>query len=114
MKDILKMNIGIAGCGTMGLPMLEVLLKNKVKAITKDDYYITIDKKEIRNLRFFLEYDGPIKAPIQKDQKIASLLILDKDQIIKTIPLYASEKISKVNFFKSLITSINYLIWGDV
>jgi len=88
--------------------------KNKVKAITKDDYYFTIDKKEIRNLRFFLEYDGPIKAPIQKDQKIASLIILDKDQIVKSIPLYASEKVSKVNFFKSLITSINYLIWGDV
>ncbi|MDB3858211.1 D-alanyl-D-alanine carboxypeptidase [Pelagibacteraceae bacterium] len=88
--------------------------KNKVKAITKDDYYITINKKEIRNLRFFLEYDGPIKAPIQKDQKIASLIILDKDQIIKSIPLFSSEKISKVNFFKSLITSINYLIWGDV
>ena len=88
--------------------------KNKIKAITKKDYYFTIDKKEIRNLRFFLEYDGPIKAPIKKDQKIASLLILDKDQIVKTIPLYASEKISKVNFFKSLITSINYVIWGDV
>ena len=33
MNDIIKLNIGIAGCGTMGLPMLEVLLKNKIKAI---------------------------------------------------------------------------------
>ena len=38
----------------------------------------------------------------------------DKDEIIKTLPLYASEDLKKVNFFKSLITSINYLIWGDV
>ena len=36
MKNILQMNIGIAGCGTMGLPMLEVLITNKVKAIGYD------------------------------------------------------------------------------
>ncbi len=88
--------------------------KNKIKAITKENYYITLDKKDIRHLKVFLEYDGPIQAPIHKDEKIASLIILNKDEVIKTLPLYASEKISKVNFFQSLITSINYLIWGDV
>ncbi len=88
--------------------------KNTIRAITKDDYYITLDKKNVRHLKVNLEYDGPIKAPIHKDQKIANLIISEKDDIIKTLPLYASEKISKVNFFKSLITSLNYLIWGDV
>jgi len=88
--------------------------KNKIKAITKDDYYITLNKKDIRNLKIYLKYDGPIKTPIQKDQEIANLIVLEKDEVIKTLPLYASEKISKVNFFKSLITSLNYLIWGDV
>ena len=88
--------------------------KNKIKAITKDDYYITFDKKDIRHLKVYLEYDGPIQAPIQKDEKIANLVVLNKDEVIKTLPLYASEKISKVNFFKSLITSLNYLVWGDV
>tara|TARA_X000001036_G_scaffold114674_1_gene107706 strand:- start:203 stop:1354 length:1152 start_codon:yes stop_codon:yes gene_type:complete len=88
--------------------------KNKIKAITKDDYYITLNKKDIRDFKVYLQYDGPIKTPIQKDQKIANLIVLEKDEVIKTLPLYASEKISKVNFFKSLITSINYLIWGDV
>ncbi len=88
--------------------------KNKIKAITKDDFYITLDKKDIRHLKVNLNYDGPIKAPIQKDQQIASLTVLNKDEVIKTLPLYASEDISKVNFFKSLITSLNYLIWGDV
>ena len=88
--------------------------KNKIKAIAKDDYYLTLDKKNVRNLKIFLKYDGPIKAPIDKDQKVASLVVLDKDEIVKTLPLYASEKIQKVNFFQSLITSLNYLIWGDV
>ena len=88
--------------------------KNNVKAVTKEDYYITFNKKDIRHLRVTLQYEGPIKAPIKKDQEIAKLIISNKDEIVKSLPLYASEKISKVNFFTSLMTSINYLIWGDV
>ena len=66
------------------------------------------------HLKVSLVYDGPIVAPIDKDQKIAELVISKKDEIIKTLPLYSKEKVNKVNFFKSLITSLNYLIWGDV
>ena len=88
--------------------------KNKVIATTKEDYYLTNNKKDIRHLSVTIQYKGPIKAPIQKNEKIANLIISNKDKIIKTLPLYASESIVKVNFFKSLITSINYLIWGDV
>ena len=88
--------------------------KDKIKAISKEDYFITLKKRDIRHLKVSLEYVGPIKAPIRKDQKIANLIIKKKDEVIKNLPLYASEKISKVNFFKSLVTSLNYLIWGDV
>ena len=88
--------------------------KNKFKAITKKDYYLTLNKKDVKKLNVFLEYDGPIKAPINKDQKVANLIVSQDGKIIETLPLYAAEKISKVNFFKSLITSLNYLIWGDV
>ena len=35
-------------------------------------------------------------------------------RIIKKLPLYAAEDVKKVNFFRSLLTSLNYLIWGDV
>ena len=88
--------------------------KNKLKVYAKENFYITLNKKDVRNLNVFLEYDGPIKAPIDKDQKVAELKVFKKDELIKALPLYASEKISKVNFLKSLFTSLNYLIWGDV
>ena len=88
--------------------------KRKIKAVSKDDYYITIPKKDIRHLKVSLNYNGPIVAPIKKGKKIANLVVTKKDEIIKTLPLYASEDLKKVNFFKSLFTSINYLIWGDV
>ncbi len=87
---------------------------NKIKAITKEDYYVTINKKDISHLKVSLKYVGPIVAPVQKDEKIADLVISNKDEVIKSLPLFASENLKKVNFFKSLVTSINYLIWGDV
>ena len=91
------------------------LAKNsKINALTSEDLYITINKKDIRNLKVKLKYDGPIVAPVQKGEKIANLIVLNKDEIVKDLPLYAAEDLKKVNFFKSLITSLNYLIWGDV
>jgi serine-type D-Ala-D-Ala carboxypeptidase (penicillin-binding protein 5/6) len=88
--------------------------KNKIQAMSKDDYYLTINKKDIRHLSVSINYSGPVKAPIKKGEQIAELEIKKKDVIVKTLPLYAAEDIKKVNFFKSLITSLNYMIWGDV
>ena len=87
---------------------------NKIKATTKDNYYITINKKDITHLTVSLEYSGPITAPVEKGVQIANLVVSKKNEKIKTLPLYAAEDLKKVNFFKSLITSLNYLIWGDV
>ena len=89
-------------------------IKNKINAKSKEDYFVTIKKKDIRHLSVAINYNGPIKAPILKDEKIAELIIKQKDEILKILPLYASENLQKVNFFKSLLTSLNYLIWGDV
>ena len=88
--------------------------KNDIKGITKEDIYLTFKKKEARNLKVFLKYNGPIKAPIIENQEIAKVEIYLKDNLVKKVPVYASENIDKVNVFKSLFMSLNYLIWGDV
>ena len=88
--------------------------KNKIKVTSKEDYYVTINKKDISHLRITLEYDGPIMAPVKKGKQIANIVVSKKDEIIKSVPLYASDDLKKVNFLKSLLTSLNYLIWGDV
>ena len=88
--------------------------KNKINAITKDDFYLTISKKNIRNIKVTLNYEGPIVAPINKGEKIGEIIVKNKDEVVKKLPLFAAEDLKKVNFFRSLFTSINYLIWGDV
>ena len=89
-------------------------VKNKIKVSSKDNNYITINKKDISHLKISIEYDGPITAPIKKGKEVAYIKVYKKDEIIKSVPLYAAEDLKKVNFFKSLLTSLNYLIWGDV
>ena len=88
-------------------------IKNKIKATSKDDYYITINKKDISHLTISLEYSGPISAPIKEGTQLANIIVSKKNEIIKSVPLYAAEDLQKINFFKSLLTSLNYLIWGN-
>ncbi len=88
--------------------------ENLVNGVTKEDIFVTLQKKQSRNLKVNLKYVGPVTAPIEKNQKIANIEVYVKDNLIKDVPIYAYEKVEKVNFFKSLFMSLNYLIWGDV
>ena len=87
--------------------------KDFVNGAVKEDVYVTISKKEIKNLKVTINYNGPIKAPIEKDQEIATLIVKIDDEEIRSLPIYSNEKIKKVNVFKSLFLSLNYMIWGD-
>tara|TARA_Y100000590_G_scaffold436263_1_gene556631 strand:+ start:1663 stop:2817 length:1155 start_codon:yes stop_codon:yes gene_type:complete len=88
--------------------------KNKVKGYLKNDIYKTIKKAKKRYLKTIVEYNGPIEAPISKDDVLGKYKIYFKDELIEDHEIYASENIKTVNIFSRIIKSINYLIWGDV
>ena len=46
-------------------------------------------------------------------EKIAKLNVFQKDELIKSVPVFSLEEVKKVNFIKSLFLSLNYLVWGD-
>jgi len=95
---------------------LEVWLgkKNTVKTHFEENVYKTIKKARLRNLKVILDYEGPIKAPIKKNQKVAVVKIYYEDDLIDTLNLLASEDVDEVNKFTKLVRSVNFLIWGDV
>ncbi|MAG69181.1 MAG: D-alanyl-D-alanine carboxypeptidase [Acidobacteria bacterium] len=88
--------------------------KNKVKVYTKEDIYKTIPKRKKKYLKVVIEYNGPIKAPIKKDEIVGKIKISFKDDLMDSYDLYASEDIKKHNVLSKIINSINFLIWGDV
>ena len=85
-----------------------------VGGYVKEDIYKTFPKARKKFLSAIVEYNGPIKAPIKKDQEIGLLKISYKGDLIDEYPVYAVEKVKRVNIFSRIIQSVNYLIWGDV
>ena len=87
---------------------------NIVGGYVKEDIYKTIKKAKKRNLKVVAEYNGPIKAPIQKDEEIGILKVFFKENFLSEHKIYASTDVKKVNLISRVIKSVNYLIWGDV
>ena len=89
--------------------------KNKTVGVhVKEDIYKTIKKAKKKNLKAIVEYKGPIKAPIEKDQEIGILKVYYKEELSSEHIVYSSTDVKKVNLISRLLKSINYLIWGDV
>ena len=88
--------------------------KSKVNVKLNENIYKTIPKARKKYLKVKLKYEGPIEAPIIKDEILGKLIISFKDEIISEHQLYAAENIKRINIISRIIRSINYLIWGDV
>jgi len=88
--------------------------ENSIKVYTKENIYKIIKKGQKKLLKAKVVYEGPIEAPIKKDQKLAKLKIIYDQNLIGEYDLLAIKDIKKVNIFSRLIKSLNYLIWGDV
>ena len=92
--------------------------KDKIDVYINEDFYKTIPKVEClykkKFLKAVIQYNGPILAPIKKDDVVGKFKVFYKDDLIKEYNLYASEDIKKVNMFSRILKSINFIIWGDV
>ena len=87
---------------------------DNVGVYTKEDIYKIIKKGQKKKLKVKIIYDGPIEAPIKKDDVLAKLKIIYDEDLIGEYDLLALKGINKVNMFSRLMKSLNYLIWGDV
>jgi len=88
--------------------------KSTVGAYVKANIYKIIPKSRKKYLKVSIIYNGPIQAPIKKDDILAKLKVTYKNELIEEYDLFAFEDVKKVNIFSGLMRSINFLIWGDV
>ena len=88
--------------------------EKQVNVYVNEDIYKTIKKAQKRLLKVSINYNGPVEAPIKKNQIIGKLNISYNENIIGEYDLLAANDVKKVNIFSRLMKSINYLIWGDV
>tara|TARA_B100000989_G_scaffold204805_1_gene155036 strand:+ start:2664 stop:3815 length:1152 start_codon:yes stop_codon:yes gene_type:complete len=109
--DLVKINKSSEPIG-----QVEVWLgkQSVVDVYVNKDIYKTIKKAKKKLLKVSMRYDGPIEAPVSKNQKVGSFRVVYDDELIGEYDLLASNNVQKVNIFSRLIKSLNYLIWGDV
>ena len=87
MSNILSLGVGVAGCGTMGLPMLEVLLKNNINAygydIKPEALFPTVKNKFIKSKKEFFAKSDVIFSVV-RDIKQTLELCEGQDGLFKT------------------------------
>jgi len=88
--------------------------QKKVKAYISSDIYKTIPKAKKKYLKVTVNYEGPLEAPIEKNDVIGKMKITYKDEVVGNYDLFASESVQKQNIISRILSSINFLIWGDV
>jgi D-alanyl-D-alanine carboxypeptidase (penicillin-binding protein 5/6) len=88
--------------------------ENQVDVYVNEDIFKTIKKAKKNLLKVALKYEGPIEAPIKKDDVIGKFRVVYDEELIGEYDLLAAKDVDKVNIFTRLIKSLNYLIWGDV
>ncbi len=88
--------------------------QKKVKAYISSDIYKTIPKAKKKYLKVTVNYEGPLEAPIEKNEVIGKMKITYKDEVVGNYDLFASKSVQKQNIISRILSSINFLIWGDV
>ena len=88
--------------------------QKNVPVYIQNDIFKTIPKARKKYLKAIINYEGPVHAPIKKDDVIGKLKIYYKDDFIEEHDLLAFKDVKRLNIFARIISSINYLIWGDV
>ena len=88
--------------------------KSKVEVVTYKDVYLTVPKRKKNIIKAILEYEGPIKAPIKKGDKVGLLKVYIADELKEEIDVFSAEDVKRSNIFSRILKSLNFLVWGDV
>jgi len=63
-------------------------------------------------MKVTISYDGPLKAPIAQDQRLATLVITAPDYPQLSVPLYAAHAVSGTGFFGRMMLGVSALLSG--
>lgn len=83
--------------------------KNSLDVGLQKVYHLTVPRGQFKNIKYILEINNKITAPIAKNQKIGKLKLILDENIIKTYPLVSLEDVESAGFLGKIIDSIKML-----
>lgn len=76
------------------------------------DVFVTLPRRELRNLKIEAVYTNPLEAPVKKGQQVGKLVITAKTIDPVEVPLVAGEDVERVGPFSRVTSMIYYLFMG--
>lgn len=73
--------------------------QSRLSLIAPRNIAVTLPKGENISYKLFVRYNGPIKAPLNKDDPVANLVIKLSDGSQQIMPLIAADAIERAGFF---------------
>lgn len=74
---------------------------------------VTVPRTQLYNIKVDVAYDAPIPAPIQKGQKVGSLVVTIPGRAPQAYPLVAGADVGRANVFSRIGSAFNYLVFGN-
>ena len=88
--------------------------KKNVDVYSKKSVNLTVPNRIKKELVFTIKHYKPLLAPIEKDQKVADLIVKNKNaEIIKKFELFSKDEIKKMSFFSKVYNNLKFLLLGD-
>ena len=88
--------------------------KKNVAVYSKESVNLTVPNRIKKDLVFTIKHYKPLLAPIEKDQKVADLIVKNKNsEIIKKFELFSKNEIKKMSFFSKVYNNLKFLLLGD-
>ncbi len=84
-----------------------------VPLVLPEDLTVTLPRKSRRQMTVKVVHDGPIPAPIEEGQQVATLLITAPETDAIEVPLLAGAAVERLGVFGRFAASIKHLLFGS-
>jgi D-alanyl-D-alanine carboxypeptidase (penicillin-binding protein 5/6) len=107
-------NVTVMAPGTE-VEKAEVWLGDKptVPLVLDDDVTVTVPRGGARQAKVSVKYTGPIPAPIEKGQQIATLVVSVPDRDPIEVPLKAGESVERLGLGGRISAAARHLLFGS-
>ena len=83
-----------------------------VPLIAEQDMTVTLSRKARLDMEVTVVYDGPIPAPLEIGQQVATLVVTAPGEETVEIPLVAGAAVERLGFAGRITASVKHLIFG--
>ncbi|MBB4210177.1 D-alanyl-D-alanine carboxypeptidase (penicillin-binding protein 5/6) [Rhodothalassium salexigens DSM 2132] len=84
----------------------------KVPLVVEQDITLTLSRKQRNDMTVTLAYDGPVPAPIEPGQPLATLTVTTSDREPLTVPVVAGEAVAPISGFGKVKAALEYIVFG--